>query len=190
MAAIDSLWNLHTAARRARDAACAAERPLEQRIAWVHIPKAGSSLATALYHATNSSLPSAAQMPSCSHGTLLLKPEVPRALVGPCRPTPPNCTQRERERCFKGLPAMTFHLRFPLDQWFRCTFWEKSVGNIAGHETIDAATYTTFRGRFAAMFRQPHDRVVSAFRWFSSEFLLAKEALPSVAECMLQPYIP
>lgn len=183
-AAIDALWNMKAAERRARDTACASLRPRQSRIAWVHIPKTGSSLATALFHLANDTLPPAAQAPSCTHGTLLLKPEVPRPFAD-CRPSPANCTRRERERCFKGSPELTFLVRFPLDVYFHCTFWEKGLGNIGGHEGIDDATYATFRGRFVGMLRAPHARVVSAYRWFSSEFSPVHgvhETLPPIAE--------
>ena len=47
------------------------------RFAWLHIPKTGSSLATALFHAANASLPSSARLPVCTHDGLMRKAEVP-----------------------------------------------------------------------------------------------------------------
>ena len=186
---VEALWRLPDEARSQRDATCAAERPRETRIAWWHCPKCGSSFATTLYHLANASLPEHAQLPHCTHLTrLLLKPEIPRNLTVSCKPgvcahSPSVCalqrnrTTCTRERCFMGQPELTFHLRFPLDSWFKCTFWEKWHGNFGGHEPIDALTYERFRGRFFGMFRQPHARIASAYLYFSSEF--ASSALPS-----------
>ena len=181
-----AIWRLGADARAARDAACAADRHRSKRaLAWLHIPKAGSSLGTTLVHQANSSLPPNAQMPSCAHGGTLLKPEMPRSHLH-CPGWPQsfteNCTRRVAERCLLGQPELTFHIRFPLDDWFKCSFWEKSRGNVGGHEPIDEATYERFQGRFVGMFRKPERRAVSAYLWYASEFYHEGLALPNASD--------
>ena len=77
---------------------------------------------------------------------------------------------------------LTFLRRFPIDEYFRCVFWEKAHGNFGGHAPIDAAAYDAFAPRFFGMFRRPERRVSSAYLWFRVEFERSGYALPSPAE--------
>ena len=158
-------WHLSHGARAAKEVACARERNGSTRIAWLHIPKCGSSFGTTLLHTANSSLPPAAKMPSCTHNGILLVPELPSALQ----------SQRGR-KCLLSQPEFTFFSRFPVDDWFKCIFWEKSRGNFGGHEPIDDLAYRSFAPRFYGMFRAPLRRVVSSYLWYSSEFHHSEDA--------------
>ena len=189
-------WHLSPQSRAAREAACASEsersarnsddiagilsgsggnddpsvhhsRP--HRIAWLHIPKCGSSFGTALFHLANASLPATASMPTCAHTGVMIKPEMPRPHFH-CVPSVDQCTKREVEKCVLGQPELSFFARFPIDEWFRCTFWEKRHGNVGGHEPLDEATYEAFRGHLYGMFREPTKRTVSSYLWYQSEF--------------------
>ena len=183
-------WHMSAASRAAKATACAARRQPSgdggayrggvsrevhsltasaTSIAWLHVPKCGSSFGTSLFHLANSSLPTNAQMPTCAHTGVLLKPEVPRSHFR-CVPSLEQCTRREVEKCVLGQPEFTFFQRFPLDTHFRCVFWEKGRGNVGGHEPVDETTYARFAGHFHGMFRAPQRRVVSAYLWYASEF--------------------
>ena len=178
-----ALYRLSSTARAKRDSQCITARPRSERIAWLHTPKCGSSFGTTLLHFANSSLPDAARLPSCAHDGRLLTPEVPREHWRCVHGTPGNCTRRDGEKCVYGQPELTFFQHWPLDEHFRCIFWEKSRGNVGGHEPIDAATYGAFRGRFFGMFRRPGTRIASAYLWYASEFgPQHNSTLPSAAE--------
>lgn len=173
--AVATLWHLPAAARELRDSQCTSKHRKHSRIAWFHCPKCGTSFATTLFHYANHSLPPGAQVPTCTHGALMLRGPMP------CTPSKdrsdPDCSRHER--CLLGQPELTFFRRFPLDDFFHCIFWEKAHGNMGGLEGIDARAYERFAGRFFGFFRPPHKRVASAYAWFQSEFALDHVPLPN-----------
>ena len=151
----------------------------EKRFAWLHIPKTGSSIATALLHLGNNSLPSGARLPTCSSSGILVKSEMrDREVLSQetCqqvlrRGQPMRvCRNVSVERCVGGQAELTFLKRFPLSVHFPCTFWEHNDGNIGSHSAIDEASYRRFAGKFVGMFRSPRARAVSAFLWFRNAF--------------------
>jgi hypothetical protein len=178
------IYRMDPNARARREQTCSREGGTK-RIAWFHPPKTGSSFANTLYHYANASLPPAAQTPKCTHGSLLLKPELPRP-ISVCVPSSSsncsrncNCSRVVKERCFLGQDALTFLRHFPLDEWFRCVFWEKAHGNIGGHEPIDDDTYAAFAGRFFGFFRRPDHRATSAYAWYYRDFTVSGAKLPN-----------
>jgi hypothetical protein len=151
----------------------------EARFAWLHVPKTGSSLATALFHAANASLPSSARLPVCTHDGFMRKAEVPWRNVSTrslCRRISrrgqmvTTCEVVPTERCRGGQAELAFLERFPMGAWFRCQFWEHNDGNVGSHAAIDEESYTRYKGKFVGMFRSPLTRVASSFLWFASSF--------------------
>lgn len=164
-------------------------KPTDLRFAWVHIPKTGSSIVTALFHAANSSLPSSAQLPVCSSDGHMLKAEVDTRNVSfamSCRQIMRRgkpaqaCQKLPLERCIGGQAELSFLNRFPLDTWFRCAFWEHWDGNIGSHSEITASEYERMAGKFVGMFRAPQQRTTSSYLWFRSSF--PAEVRPDASE--------
>ena len=127
-------------ARAHTDSACAPGwRPCvwraERRIAWLHVPKAGTSFLLALAHLANRSLPTEALLPS---------------------------VQAWRHKL--GTQSKRFFDHWKPHVWFRGsdTFWHDGIE----HAAVSDATYSEFRGRFFAMFRDPRERGWSAYNYF------------------------
>ena len=152
--------------------------PREPALAWLHIPKTGSSLATALFHHANRSLPISARLPTCTSDGTMLKAEIFRQLRQ--KTTCKNvlrygkmtqlCRNASLERCQGGQAELSFFKRFPLEKYFRCSFWEHADGNFGSHIGIDDTSYRRHEGRFVGMFRSPKPRVVSSYLWFRSSW--------------------
>jgi len=117
-----------------------------RRVAWVHIPKTGTSLGTMIAHYANPSLPTSAAIPDCQH-------EV--------------CTHVSE----KNLGQIEFQYRYPTQRWFKDCFWMKG-GNgpdrtdWMSHKPITDETYQSFEGRFIGFFRNPRQRALSSFYSF------------------------
>lgn len=152
-----------------------------ERFAWLHIPKTGSSFATALFHAANLSLPPSARLPTCTRDGFMLTAEVTwrnasarslcRRVLRRGNELATACELVPTERCRGGQAELAFLERFPLDAWFRCRFWEHEDGNIGSHSAIvDSEIYERYKGKWVGMFRSPASRVTSAFLWFVSSF--------------------
>ena len=164
-----------------------AHKGQQQAIAWLHIPKCGTSFGTTLFHYANQSLPEGARMPSCSHDGQMLRAETSREEL--CLTKSPGKTQTRircpnvnhgpkenwpvRERCAYASAEAAFLNAFPLHDWFACRFWEKA-GGLGAHAAISADTYAMFRSRFFGMFRSPVSRATSSYSWFKREFPTVK----------------
>ena len=111
----------------------------QRRLAWFHVPKAGSSFGTALAHYANESLP-------------------PDARIEPCGP-------EMGEHC---LEERHFLSKYPMDTWFKDVFWEKS-GNFGGHWPITESAWRMYEGSFYGFFRHPAARSWSAYDHFAAQ---------------------
>ena len=100
------------------------------RIAWLHIPKCGTSFGNTLVHFANQSLP---------------------------------------QRASVGTDETGFMHVFNATTWFshagKPVFWMKD-GNFGNHLPITDDVYSSWRGHFVGMFRNPALRAESAFRHF------------------------
>ena len=125
----------------------ALQPPEDHRIGWLHIPKAGTSFGTSLAHVANSwsvgtpgveRLPADAQMVDC---------------------TTMNCTITE---------TYEFTNRFPFETYYPRVFW-RALGWTWGDHTplSEDSHWKDFRGRMFSMFREPHSRLVSGWRYFT-----------------------
>lgn len=109
----------------------------QRRIAWLHVPKAGSSFGTALAHLANESLPQDARIEPC-----------------------------EEEMGDHCLEERHFLSMYPMDTWFKGVFWEKS-GNFGGHWPITESAWRMYEGSFYGIFRHPAARSWSAYDHFA-----------------------
>jgi len=109
------------------------------RVAWVHIPKCGSSFGTTVVHFANSSLPAT-------------------AVYGP---EDRNLTRDEALYFdFSG----TFIEDWPEEQYFQGgLLWGGHQGKFGGHHGVMQEDFQQWRGRFVALFREPAARMQSAF---------------------------
>jgi len=152
-----------------------AAHPPPPRIAWLHVPKTGTSFATTLMHFANSSLPKDA----IADNGGITKPEKTDGYDPILRPN--GCDPTVYDACVDVLPithATTFGQAFPFSRWFRGVF---PVGNgsslpgkriatpywIGDHygfgEEHSAPIYDAFKGHVFAMFRDPSRRLVSDY---------------------------
>jgi len=109
------------------------------RVAWVHIPKCGSSFGTTVAHFANSSLPATAVYGS----------------------TDRNLTHDEELKFdFSG----SFIGEWPEEQYFQGgLLWGGHEGKFGGHHRVTQEDFQQWRGRFVALFREPAARMQSAF---------------------------
>jgi len=117
-----------------------------RRVAFVHIPKTGTSLGTLIAHYTNTSLPEDASIPDCKKEAC------------------PHVDQ-------KSLGQLEFQYRYPTDKWFKDCFWMKDGHGPDGtdwlsHSPIYEDAYQSFKGRFVGFFREPKQRSLSSFYSF------------------------
>lgn len=125
-----------------------------RKIAWLHIPKCGTSFLTVLLHFANRSLPPDAVVPGCRRNGLLRFPESDRVA-------------KPDEHCVAHSAERTFFLRFPVRDWFADTFWN-TPRDIGAHRALAEDVlreYDVF-----TMIRHPSRRIESAYQWFRSEF--------------------
>ena len=133
----------------------ALQPPEDHRIGWLHIPKAGTSFGTSLAHVANSwsvgtpgveRLPADAQMVDC---------------------TTMNCTITE---------TYEFTNRFPFETYYPRVFW-RALGWTWGDHTplSEDSHWKDFRGRMFSMFREPHSRLVSGWRYFTDASMPLEE---------------
>ena len=126
--------------------------PADRRVAWLHIPKAGTSFATTLVHYANASLPPNASI-------LLEGDDAPqfKDLLDP-------------------LPRRFFDV-FPIREWFRGVFWEKRGGEavrMSGHDAMNEEAWRLYgphHGRFFGMFRDPKSRARSLWGYFGRAYI-------------------
>jgi len=133
------------------------------RVAWVHVPKTGTSFATTLMHYANSSLPTSVVVARGGTCTVQCDPTVGRT---PCRP----CI-----RSHGAKHATLFPEAFPFDTWFRGVFPVGDERDTAGSQHFwfgdhfpiggenDSPYYERHRGHLFAMFREPSRRHVSDY---------------------------
>jgi len=124
--------------------------PRHRRIAWLHMPKAGTSLGTALAHLANASLPQHAAMG--------------------CRPADqPAGGSRPPNECRFSITEIDFILRYPYDEFFRGVFWTKPSTNFGDHHSLapNSGWSPDFGiDRVFAMIREPSSRARSAYNHF------------------------
>lgn len=106
-------------------------------VAWVHIPKCGTSFGTTLAHYANSSLPEDAQLM-------------------------PNTEDVELE----GGPEKAFIRTWPVKEWFSDLLWEKE-GNWGDHTALDGNTLQRFHWHLFGLFRSPAARMQSSWEHFA-----------------------
>jgi len=133
------------------------------RIAWLHVPKTGSSFATTLMHYGNASLPADVAVEQGGMCTAQCDPTVP---LTPCTP----CVREHR-----ATHATLFAQKFPFETWFRGVFPVGDERNTSGPQTFwfgdhfpiggesDSPYYERHRGHMFAMFREPSRRHVSDY---------------------------
>eukprot|EP00927_Polykrikos_kofoidii_P056512 TRINITY_DN50619_c0_g1_i1.p1 TRINITY_DN50619_c0_g1~~TRINITY_DN50619_c0_g1_i1.p1 ORF type:complete len:422 (+),score=44.03 TRINITY_DN50619_c0_g1_i1:65-1330(+) len=152
----------------------------EIRIAWLHVMKTASSLGTLLAHAANASLPVRAHVPNGLNKT-----------------DPEDVIVRPVDAANKHLVLDFFQYKYPISTWFQGVF--RYPENPGGHIPIMDNEFDEWKGHWVAMFRQPEERVRSAFHHFaqgkgdilafqqnvqgqhSSMMSLGRDALPRVA---------
>lgn len=109
------------------------ETPSFKKIAWLHVPKCGSTFATTVLLYANQSLPenfTLCSKPSCFEGNL--------------------------------DPWVDLWQRFSQPLWFpNGTLWKNA--HFWDHHRISAHDYTEYKGYFVGMFRSPASRAASAF---------------------------
>lgn len=125
-----------------------------RRIAWLHIPKCGTSFLTTLLHFANHSLPPDARIPACDHSGRMIFPERDRLM-------------KVNEKCVNAASELTFFQHFPVNIWFKDTFWNAPVG-IGRHYELNRRVLKDYD--VYTMLRDPTERLASAFYWFRQEF--------------------
>mmetsp|Transcript_79650 Transcript_79650/g.140588 ORF Transcript_79650/g.140588 Transcript_79650/m.140588 type:complete len:386 (-) Transcript_79650:152-1309(-) len=118
----------------------------QAKLAWFHVMKAGSTFGATLAHFANGSLPSEAHMPSCG------------ALDDSYEDACPGGAQGEEE---------FFVYKYPKEQWFPKVFWSPDDNDPGNHRSIHPLDWKRWQGSFVGMFRQPEERMVSAFNHFA-----------------------
>lgn len=112
----------------------------QNKFAWLHIPKTGTTFANTLYHAANSSLPEDAVLPSAE------------TLDG---------TQWDL--------IAEFHKVYPIEDWFDSCFWYRNpeIKDVGTHESILQQDFDEWAGNFVGIFREPKARAKSSFKFFT-----------------------
>lgn len=112
----------------------------ENKFAWFHIPKCGTSFANTLYHAANSSLPAEAILPSAE-------------------------TLSDSQWDLVG----EFHESYPMKDWFEGCFWHRNeqTDGLGTHESILQMDFDQWAGNFVGIFREPRARAKSSHKFFS-----------------------
>ena len=139
------------------------------RVAWLHVPKTGTSFATTLMHYANSSLPDDAHANSGGP-----------AGSGSCDP---SVTDECVDFSHSEIHATTFLVDYPASVWFNGAFptsaMTRPVQNRTDHAGAqrrswfgdhysfgapgDSPLYDEFKGHLFAMFRDPSRRLVSDY---------------------------
>eukprot|EP00927_Polykrikos_kofoidii_P001869 TRINITY_DN10726_c0_g2_i1.p1 TRINITY_DN10726_c0_g2~~TRINITY_DN10726_c0_g2_i1.p1 ORF type:complete len:373 (-),score=52.94 TRINITY_DN10726_c0_g2_i1:58-1176(-) len=127
------------------------DRKCSVRIAWLHIMKTGSTFGTTLAHHANFSLPGTAHVPS---GTNESDPEDRIEDVA---------HKRKQQLC-----EDFFEMHYPISQWFEGVFRSPNPNNPGDHVPIKSAEeLEEWKGSWVGMFREPADRVHSAWHYFA-----------------------
>eukprot|EP00927_Polykrikos_kofoidii_P064622 TRINITY_DN6004_c0_g1_i3.p1 TRINITY_DN6004_c0_g1~~TRINITY_DN6004_c0_g1_i3.p1 ORF type:complete len:357 (-),score=45.20 TRINITY_DN6004_c0_g1_i3:67-1086(-) len=118
------------------------------QLAWLHIPKTGSSFGTTLAHTANSSLPQRAHIPS-----------------GTNKSDPEDVIVTKEDLVSQHLVLDFFKHKYPVDVWFNGVF--RNPINPGDHIPIRENEEAEWRGLWVGMFRQPEERVSSAWHNFA-----------------------
>lgn len=115
--------------------------PQEQRIGWLHIPKAGTSFGTALAHLANASLPAEAAMRNCALADV---------------------------HCLFNIVEIDFVLRYPYDTFFQGIFWTKASTDFGNHDSLSPTSgwAPAFEKSIYTMVREPTSHKWSAYNHF------------------------
>lgn len=114
------------------------------RVAWVHVPKAGTSFGTTLAHYANSSLPADALLESC------------------------NAIRDNLEDCRNNALGLAFTTLYSVDTYFKDLLWMKH-GNWGAHVPITTEVWNQFNGHFFGMFRETVSWIRSRYNFFGQE---------------------
>ena len=116
---------------------------------WLHVPKTGTSFATALIHELNGSLPASAAAPQCDKHCL-----DPRNSCNPAGTAAPP----QQPRVCRGSLDDLFE-RYPRSVWFRGAF----SGALGAHDPLYRDVYRRNRGRIVGFFRDPLSLLASLY---------------------------
>eukprot|EP00927_Polykrikos_kofoidii_P016927 TRINITY_DN1768_c0_g1_i1.p1 TRINITY_DN1768_c0_g1~~TRINITY_DN1768_c0_g1_i1.p1 ORF type:complete len:336 (-),score=38.41 TRINITY_DN1768_c0_g1_i1:215-1222(-) len=118
------------------------------RIAWLHVMKTASSFGTVLAHHANASLPRDAHIPS---------------LVN--KSDPEDMAARPMDNKNKHLVRDFFRYKYPVETWFKGVF--RNSNGPGDHVPIMDKEWEEWKGYWVGVFRQPEERVSSAFHHFA-----------------------
>lgn len=133
-----------------------------RRIAWLHIPKTGSSLGNLIAH--------------------YLRPDLPRDAVVP------NCREEACQHVSNpSLNNIEFQFRYEYDTWFRDCVWLKDghgPNNFDwfSHHQLHKTFWAEWAGSFVGMFREPAQRAISSWNCFARDFEAISGTSPSKAQ--------
>jgi hypothetical protein len=119
------------------------------QIAWLHIPKTGSSFGTTLAHTANSALPPRAHIPS-----------------GMNKSDPEDMPATKIDLEQQHLVLDFFVHKYPVDEWFDGVF--RNPDNPGDHIPILQGEEEVWRDFWVGFFRQPEERVSSAWHNFAN----------------------
>lgn len=160
--AVHATWPAsHTDSLRDMDRTCPRPRRDRLLIAWLHIPKCGTSFGNTLFHFANRSLPENASMDAVAAEARLAA-----ARRG-----------HQKASIRKGFPVgSVWRRRYPMATWFRGIFWLKGAERSpSNHHAISEDVLRRFRCSLYGLFRDPVLRAESAFHHFAPKNNLTRK---------------